>query len=855
MKYILKSILAGSIGMFAYASVAAQDFDVTSQKGEQQIILPVPGKKVNHQGIIINPTPQQCLWDKSKHLDLSNGVSLRDIQGKFSNDIGFITSHAKGVKLTIDFGEKVSAKKGVKAVSGANVMSIGKRGISIVGYDERGAFYGIQTLRQLLESPVAKDRQLPYAEINDYPDLPNRGVVEGFYGTPWSHEVRLSLIDFYGRFKMNVYLYAPKDDPYHRVPHWRDPYPAKEANNIKELLEACKRSRVDFVWAIHPGGDIKWNEEDYQKLLNKFNNMYDLGVRNFAVFFDDVWGEGANPKKQTDLLNRLTQDFVNVKPGVSPLVICPSDYTELWSDPSPSGALATYGTSTDSDIQLLWTGEAICSDLTHETLNFVNSRIKRPAFFWWNFPVTDYVSNLLLQGPAYGLDTSLTAHELSGIASNPMEHGEASKLALYGVADYTWNVASYNPLDNWERGVQELVPEATAAYRTFAIHSCDTETRYRRDESWETKTFRIAEWSETDAEKLFKEFDEIERVPQEMEKCSNKTLLGELRPWLVEFGKLGKRGKQTIELVRKYRSGLEDSTFWNLYVRNLMSRNERKSYEAHKAGTLKLQPFYENAMDDMGHEFLKKLTGEVPMDYKGIGSFNSVHTRRSLLMLDNDTTTFYNSGVEQGNGDWIGIDLRAERDVTEVYVLQGRNSVDDGDYFEDAVLEYSRDGNTWNTLVGNLHRQYEIEWRGEDVKARFVRLKRLDSKRTNFASIRSFTVNPIRREDVDFEVMEGDEQSIIQAFDWNLQTFFTVNGVFSFQVNPDINRYILLADSLQTPLTCRQYAKNGNLIAEKLLNSSFIVIEPKAEAARIQIEGKADIFEIIPKYNNEPIEK
>lgn len=126
MKYILKSILAGSIGMFAYASVAAQDFDVTSQKGEQQIILPVPGKKVNHQGIIINPTPQQCLWDKSKHLDLSNGVSLRDIQGKFSNDIGFITSHAKGVKLTIDFGEKVSAKKGVKAVSGAYVMSIGK---------------------------------------------------------------------------------------------------------------------------------------------------------------------------------------------------------------------------------------------------------------------------------------------------------------------------------------------------------------------------------------------------------------------------------------------------------------------------------------------------------------------------------------------------------------------------------------------------------------------------------------------------------------------------------------------------------------------------------------------------------
>ena len=44
-----------------------------------------------------------------------------------------------------------------------------------------------------------------------------------------------------------------------------------------------------------------------------------------------------------------------------------------------------------------------------------------------------------------------------------MEHGEASKLALYGVADYTWNIANYNAIDNWERGLAELVPEATDA--------------------------------------------------------------------------------------------------------------------------------------------------------------------------------------------------------------------------------------------------------------------------------------------------------------------------------------------------------------------------------------------------------
>ena len=39
----------------------------------------------------------------------------------------------------------------------------------------------LQTLKQLL-----KDNQLPVIEIQDYPAIRYRGVVEGFYGTPWS---------------------------------------------------------------------------------------------------------------------------------------------------------------------------------------------------------------------------------------------------------------------------------------------------------------------------------------------------------------------------------------------------------------------------------------------------------------------------------------------------------------------------------------------------------------------------------------------------------------------------------------------------------------------------------------------
>ena len=46
--------------------------------------------------------------------------------------------------------------------------------------------------------------------------------------------------------------------------------------------------------------------------------MYDLGVRSFAVFFDDISGEGTNPVKQAELLNYIDENFVKVKKDVTP---------------------------------------------------------------------------------------------------------------------------------------------------------------------------------------------------------------------------------------------------------------------------------------------------------------------------------------------------------------------------------------------------------------------------------------------------------------------------------------------------------------------------------------------------------
>lgn len=254
MKILQTVTTAALLSLCALPAMAQDDgFDLSSQRGEVQEFKAVPGHKIDHHGLVINPTPQSIERPNTGVLNISGGFAVKDKQKKFANDLGFLKQDRKGLPLTIDFGEKVARKAGVKPVDGAYLLEIGKKDVRIIGYNERGAFYGLQTLRQILESDMARSEHgLPMLVINDFPSMKYRGVVEGFYGTPWSHDVRMSLIDFYGRNKMNDYLYGPKDDPYHSTPNWRLPYPPEKAREIKELVDNARRNRVNFTWAITP---------------------------------------------------------------------------------------------------------------------------------------------------------------------------------------------------------------------------------------------------------------------------------------------------------------------------------------------------------------------------------------------------------------------------------------------------------------------------------------------------------------------------------------------------------------------------------------------------------------------------
>src|SRR5438876_63661 len=86
------------------------------------------------------------------------------------------------------------------------------------------------------------------------------GVIEGFYGQPWTQAERFELFDWMVAWGLNTYLYAPKDDLKHRA-IWREPYSAAEEEKLRELIDGCRKRNVRFIYALSPGLDIHYGKE------------------------------------------------------------------------------------------------------------------------------------------------------------------------------------------------------------------------------------------------------------------------------------------------------------------------------------------------------------------------------------------------------------------------------------------------------------------------------------------------------------------------------------------------------------------------------------------------------------------
>lgn len=713
------------------------------------------------QSKIINPLPQSI----STAVDNIAKPKEVKIIGKSEADIvavnllqSLFSENDSNKEYTIYIGEKSDSavrkfRKHIPNKAEGYYLSIEKDKIVVAGHDERGTYYGVQTLKQIMQ-----DETLPIVTIKDYPDIMARGVVEGFYGTPWTFDDRVSQLKFYGDNKLNTYIYGPKDDPYHRSPNWREPYPADEAKAIKELVDIANQNHVDFVWAIHPGLDIKWTNEDRDFLMNKFEAMYQLGVRAFAVFFDDISGEGVNAEKQAQLLNYVDDNFIKVKGDVIPLTLCPTEYNKSWTN-IERGYLPTLGSKLNPSIHVMWTGDRVISDINTQGLEWVNKHIERKAYIWWNFPVSDYVRDHLLMGPAYGLDTEAN-NLMSGFMSNPMEFAEASKVAIYSVANYAWNINNYDWMVTWENALKNVMPKNYEAFRTFSIHNADLGPNghgYRRDESWEFKVtantylqnVKSGKSDLNNSQKVQQEFMKIIMAARALQNSKdNDALVEEMTPWLKQFSLLGESGLATTYLQDALTQN-DKNRFDMLYnhvklvkeeMYNISNTLNQNPYQPGvKTGSLVVEPLIDSLLVELSKQYTEKYDEELPslanytphLIYSNLAQVEKLPIRylRKVVSISPMLEV-----LQIPAGGYIGLELVPVQAIVSTKINIGLD-----EFPTWAAVQVSKDGEQWTDYRGELNQHKD--WIGGKLfkDYRYIRLVNISSE-TQESYLKAFEV-------------------------------------------------------------------------------------------------------------------
>lgn len=317
-------------------------------------------------------------------------------------------------------------------------------------------------LNHLLSFALSEDKEI---SVDKGPDFAVRGVVEGFYGKPWTHEQRLRGLKNFGDFNMNTYFLAPKDVPWQRF-NWRQPFEPEFLNSTQELIEVGRLNAIDIVTCVSPGLSVKYSDEnDVDAVITRYKQLFDLGARHFGLLWDDIAWELQHQEDvdsylstaaaHADFTNRVWVKLQALDPKVA-LTVCPMHYSGRGNEPY----LHEVGRALHSRINLMWTGRSIISEYLDISDAVIFERTTlRPPMYWDNFPVNDggLQKNLYI-GPVRGREVGLHKYS-AGLVSNPMLQFEMSQLPLFTIGEYLWNSTSYNPDLSWEKALVHLISD------------------------------------------------------------------------------------------------------------------------------------------------------------------------------------------------------------------------------------------------------------------------------------------------------------------------------------------------------------------------------------------------------------
>ncbi len=260
-----------------------------------------------------------------------------------------------------------------------------------------------------------------------------RGVIEGFYGQPWTHGERLAWFDRLDDAGATHYVWAAKAEPRHRDV-WREPFTPDELDQFTEL--AKRRPAVGLGVGLTPGPDATTRE-----VVDKLAPAIGAGASVVVLSCDDLPALDSGGAHR-DLAHAMLHSLE------VPVWVVPTHY--CGTDDSPY--LQALCDGLEADVEVMWTGPDVVNDRIDAADAQRRAEITgRAPLVWDNTPVNDGLMREALHlGPLGGRDPGLR-DACSGVLWNPMEFAAAS-IATWSSAVAWWQGDDH--LAAWEHEVR-----------------------------------------------------------------------------------------------------------------------------------------------------------------------------------------------------------------------------------------------------------------------------------------------------------------------------------------------------------------------------------------------------------------
>ena len=154
---------------------------------------------------------------------------------------------------------------------------------------------------------------------------PELGLIEGFFGRPWSLGRRAPRRSASSRpHGYRFYLYAPKADAFLRR-RWQEPHPEAELAELAALRDVCRAEGVRFgiglsPFELHLHPDRGWQD----RLAAKLAELAPLKPDDLAILFDDMRGDVPDlAERQAAIVH-----FAAERGVADRIFCCPSYYSD-----------------------------------------------------------------------------------------------------------------------------------------------------------------------------------------------------------------------------------------------------------------------------------------------------------------------------------------------------------------------------------------------------------------------------------------------------------------------------------------------------------------------------------------------